>query len=168
MMQALRLAARAREFEEFPIGCVVVNQNRIIGKGFNQVKMSNDPTVHAEILAIIDAAQTLKNWSLENCTLYVTLESCPMCAGAIVNSHISRVVFGISDELLGACGTQSDLLTNNVFNRSIEIEKGVLADEYLALMRVYFQEQSRCKKNEEDNGYPSYAYFKKLFSTNEK
>lgn len=148
LRQALRQAEIAYESGEVPIGCVIVKEGRIVGKGYNQVEMLKDPTAHAEILAITAACQTLGNWRLEGCTLYVTLEPCPMCAGAILNSRIERVVYAAKDQRFGACGTRTQVLQDNALNRLVAVEGGTLfAEDSLVLIRSFFQEM-RAKKGD--------------------
>lgn len=107
----------------------------------------NDPTAHAEILAMGAASGALQNWRLEGCTLYVTLEPCPMCAGAILNARIAKVVYGSKDKRLGALGSTYDILTNNPLNREIEVKGELLKDESLGLIQDFFQELRRKTKN---------------------
>lgn len=141
MQQALRQAELAYEAGEVPIGCVIVKDDKIIGRGRNQVETLQDATAHAEILAITAAAATLENWRLDNCTLYVTLEPCPMCAGAILNSRLGRVVYAAADQRFGACGTQSNVLQPNALHRVVEVSGGELcADAALGLIKGFFQE----------------------------
>lgn len=147
MAQALRLAECAYESGEVPIGCVIVKDGRAIGKGYNQVETLKDSTAHAEILAIGAASGALENWRLDGATLYVTLEPCPMCAGAILNSRISRLVYGSPDARFGACGTCSDVLTGNSLSREVKVEGGVQAESSLMLIRSFFQEM-RAKKGD--------------------
>lgn len=148
MRQAFRQAEVAYDAGEVPIGCVIIDvKGRVIGKGYNQVERLKDPTAHAEVLAITAACQTLENWRLEDCTLYVTLEPCPMCAGAILNSRIARVVYAAPDKRFGACGTCSDVLTGNALNREVQVSGGIMADDSLALIRGFFQEM-RARKGD--------------------
>lgn len=140
MRQAIRQAELAYDAGEVPIGCVIVYEDRIVGKGYNQVEQLRDATAHAEIIAIGAASSTLENWRLENCTLYVTLEPCPMCAGAILNSRMGRVVYGSADSRFGGCGTTIDVLTGNALQRDVSLTSGVLAEECLGLIRAFFQE----------------------------
>ena len=139
MRMALREAEKAFEEKEIPIGCVIVKDGTVIGRGHDQIEMLKDATAHAEILAIGTAASALDNWRLDGCTLYVTLEPCPMCAGAILNSRISRVVFGSADTRFGGCGTTIDVLTGNALNRAVSVTGGVLADECLGILKSFFQ-----------------------------
>lgn len=147
MDMALQAAMTAYEQGEVPVGCVIVKEGHVIGKGYNQVESLKDATAHAEILAIGAAASKLDNWRLEDCTLYVTLEPCPMCAGAILNSRISRVVFGSPDKRFGACGTRTDVFTGNALSREVEVVSGVLGEESLGLIQHFFQEM-RARKGD--------------------
>jgi tRNA(adenine34) deaminase len=143
MRQALREAQGAYEEGEVPIGCVIVKDGKILGRGRNHMETLRDPTAHAEILAMGAASGALDNWRLEGCTLYATLEPCPMCAGAILNGRIAKVVYGSKDKRLGALGSAYDILSNNPLNRPIEIVGGVLAEECLDLLRSFFQEMRK-------------------------
>ena len=147
MRMALRQAQIAFDMKEIPIGCVIVKDGVVIGKGYNQVEQLKDATAHAEIIAIGTAASTLVNWRLDGCTLYVTLEPCPMCAGAILNSRVSRVVYGSPDSRFGGCGTTIDVITGNALKRAVEVTGGVLADECLGLLKGFFQ-QMRLEKGD--------------------
>ena len=150
MRMALRQAQIAFDLKEIPIGCVIVKDGVVIGKGYNQVEQLKDATAHAEIIAIGTAASTLDNWRLDGCTLYVTLEPCPMCAGAILNSRVSRVVYGSPDSRFGGCGTTIDVITNNALKRAVEVTGGILADECLGLLKGFFQ-QMRLEKGDSGN-----------------
>jgi tRNA(adenine34) deaminase len=149
MQMALGEAEAAFDNGEVPIGCVIVRDGKIIARGSNQMEALQDPTAHAEILAIGAAsAKGEGNWRLDDTTLYVTLEPCPMCAGAILNSRVSRVVFGAPDKRLGACGSTMDILKNNPIHREIEVLGGVLADQCLGIIQQFFQ-VLRARKKEE-------------------
>ena len=150
MRMALREAEKAFDEKEIPIGCIIVKDGVVIGKGHNQIEMLKDATAHAEILSIGTAASHLENWRLDGCTLYVTLEPCPMCAGAILNSRISRVVYGSPDTRFGGCGTTIDVISNNALKREVEVVGGVLADECLGLLKAFFQ-QMRLEKGDSGN-----------------
>lgn len=139
MRMALREAEKAFDEREIPIGCVIVKDGIVIGKGHNQIEMLKDATAHAEILSIGTAASKLDNWRLDGCTLYVTLEPCPMCAGAILNSRVSRVVYGSPDTRFGGCGTTIDVISNNALKRVVPVTGGVLAEECLAMLKLFFQ-----------------------------
>lgn len=140
MRQALREAHGAYAEGEVPIGCVIVKEGKILGRGRNHMETLRDPTAHAEILAMGAASSALENWRLDGCTLYATLEPCPMCAGAILNGRITKVVYGSKDKRLGALGSAYDILNGNPLNREIEVVGGVLGEECLALLRAFFQD----------------------------
>lgn len=139
MRMAIHEAQQAFDEKEIPIGCVIVKDGVVIGKGHNQIEMLKDATAHAEILSIGTAASKLDNWRLDGCTLYVTLEPCPMCAGAILNSRIGRVVYGSPDTRFGGCGTTIDVITDNALKRIVPVKGGVLAEECLGLLKSFFQ-----------------------------
>jgi tRNA(adenine34) deaminase len=139
MRQALAEAGNAAESADVPIGCVVVRDGRIIGRGFNQRELLQDPTAHAEIIAITAAASEVGSWRLERCTLYVTLEPCPMCAGAIVLARLPRLVFGAADPKAGACGSLMNLAHDPRLNHRVDITQGILADECGEKLRSFFQ-----------------------------
>ena len=141
MGEALRQAARAYEAEEVPVGAVVVREGRIIARAFNQVELLKDATAHAEMLAVTQAEQAVGDWRLTDCTLYVTKEPCPMCAGAIVHVRLRRVVFGAPDPKGGAAGSMMNLLQAPTLNHQSEITGGVRLDECRTLLRSFFQEQ---------------------------
>lgn len=140
MRHALREAEAAAREGEVPIGCVIVKDGKIIGKGRNRMETLRDPTAHAEILAMGAASSAVDNWRLDGCTLFVTLEPCPMCAGAILNGRITRVVYGSKDKRLGALGSAYDLLNGNPLNREIVVESGILAEDSLGLIQGFFKE----------------------------
>ena len=141
MGEALRLALRAYEAEEVPIGAVVVRAGRIIARAWNQVELLKDATAHAEMLALTQAEGAVGDWRLTDCTLYVTKEPCPMCAGAIVHTRLARVVFGASDPKGGAAGGAMTLLQFPSLNHRCEITAGVRLDECRSLLRQFFTEQ---------------------------
>lgn len=147
MGEALRQALRAYEAEEVPIGAVVVREGRIIARAFNQVELLKDATAHAEMLAITQAEQAVGDWRLNDCTLYVTKEPCPMCAGAVVHVRFGRVVFGASDPKGGAAGGAMNLLQFPSLNHRCEITAGVREDECRKLLQTFFAEQ-RLKSEE--------------------
>ena len=126
MLQALELASLAGSHGEVPIGALVVRNDQIVGAARNEMEHRQDASAHAEILAIREASKRLDSWRLDDCTLYATLEPCPMCAGAILNARISRVVYGARDHRLGACHTHWALLTQNPIGRQIDLRDGVL------------------------------------------
>jgi tRNA(adenine34) deaminase len=141
MGEALRLATKAFEAEEVPVGAVVVRGGRMIARAWNQVELLKDATAHAEMLAITQAEQAMEDWRLNDCTLYVTKEPCPMCAGAIVHVRFARVVFGASDPKAGAAGSAMNLLQFPTLNHKCLITGGVRADECASLLRTFFQQQ---------------------------
>jgi tRNA(adenine34) deaminase len=143
MGEALRQAARAYEAEEVPIGAVVVQEGRIIARAFNQVELLKDATAHAEMLAVTQAEGAVGDWRLTDCTLYVTKEPCPMCAGAIVHVRLARVVFGASDPKAGAAGSAMNLLQFPTLNHRCEITSGVREPECRALLQAFFAEQRK-------------------------
>ena len=139
MHQALKLAERAIDEDEIPVGAVIVKDERIIGRGYNQTEKLRDPTAHAEMIAISAAASTLSNKYLNECTLYVTLEPCPMCAGALIWSKIDRIIFGALDEKAGACGTVFNLTNSGKLNHNIEVIQGVLEADCSYLLKEFFK-----------------------------
>jgi tRNA(adenine34) deaminase len=141
MGQALREARKAYAATEVPVGAVVVRDGRVIARAWNQVETLKDATAHAEMLALTSAQQTLGDWRLEKCTLYVTKEPCPMCAGAIVHCRPERVVFGCPDPKTGAAGGWINLLESNPpLNHRCDVSAGVLGAESLALLQSFFRE----------------------------
>jgi len=139
MQYAVREAEQALEQHEVPVGCVIVHDGQVIGKAHNQREVLQDPTAHAEILAITQAAAHLKSWRLENTKLYVTLEPCPMCAGAIILSRIPEVYFGAFDPKAGVVGTLMNLLEDERFNHQATVHSGLMAEECGALLKHFFQ-----------------------------
>jgi tRNA(adenine34) deaminase len=138
MEYALREAEQAYKRKEVPIGAVIVHDGRIIGKGYNQTESLNDPTAHAEMIAITAAATFLGDRRLLDCTLYVTLEPCPMCAGAIVLARIPRVVYGAWDPKAGACGTLFNIVQDDRLNHRVELAPGVLEERCGGLLKEFF------------------------------
>ena len=138
MQEALALAQQAAALGEVPVGCVIVQDGKIVGRGKNTRETEKTALGHAEIQAIADACQNLGGWRLWNCTLYVTLEPCPMCAGAILNARIPRVVFGARDEKSGACGSVCDLFSMD-FNHHPTVTAGVLEQESQWLLQCFFE-----------------------------
>jgi tRNA(adenine34) deaminase len=138
MTAALALAKEAGDAGEVPVGCVITRQGQIVGRGRNRREEGKNALAHAEIEAINDACRNLGGWRLWECTLYVTLEPCPMCAGAIVNARIPRVVYGASDAKCGACGSVCDIFTMD-FNHHPQVETGLLAEESSALLADFFK-----------------------------
>lgn len=135
------LAEQALDEGEVPIGAIIVKDDQIIGKGYNQVQKLNDPTAHAEIIAITAACDYLENKYLTGCTLYATIEPCPMCAGALVWSKIDTAVFGAADSIAGACGSAFNISTNKKLNHQIKVIQGVLEADCEFLMKSFFKEK---------------------------
>lgn len=138
MREALALAAEGAGCGEVPVGALVVHDGEIVGRGFNQPIASADPTAHAEIGALRAAAAHLRNYRLTGCTLYVTLEPCAMCAGAMLHARVERLVFGAGDPKTGACGSVIDLFANERLNHHTQVAGGILAAECGALLRRFF------------------------------
>ena len=145
MQKALQLAKKSEEQGEVPVGAIVVRKNEIIGKGFNQPIVSHDPTAHAEIIALREAGEKIHNYRLLESTMYVTLEPCAMCAGAIVQARISRLVYAVEDKKTGACGSVFNIVQKEELNHSVEITKGILERECQTLIKNFFKEK-RLKK----------------------
>ncbi len=139
MQRALVLAERAQQLGEVPIGAVIVHENEIIAEGYNQPIASNDPTAHAEIIAIRQACNTQNNYRLLGTTLYVTLEPCPMCAGAMVHARIKRLVFAANDPNSGAAGTLCNIAHHPQLNHRIELTSGVLAEAASERLKAFFK-----------------------------
>jgi len=139
MLDALDMAERALESEDVPIGAVVVRQGRIIGRGCNQREKLQDPTAHAEMIALTAAAAEVGHWRLEGCTLYVTLEPCAMCAGALVLARVERLVFGAADAKAGACGSLYHITDDQRLNHRVQTVGGVCERECAELLRRFFQ-----------------------------
>src|SRR6516162_1143681 len=143
MREALRQAAKAYEAGEVPVGAVIVREGRVIARAFNQVELLKDATAHAEMLALTQAEEVIGDWRLTDCTLYVTKEPCPMCAGAIVHVRLARVVFGAADPKGGAAGSALNLLQFPTLNHRCEITSGVRDAECRALLQSFFAEQRK-------------------------
>ncbi|HUG92110.1 MAG TPA: tRNA adenosine(34) deaminase TadA [Planctomycetaceae bacterium] len=141
MRLALEQARRALEADEVPIGAVVVHDERIVGEGHNQRETLGDPTAHAEMIAITQAAGTIGSWRLLDCTLYVTLEPCPMCAGAVVQARVPRVIYGAADPKAGACHTLYRITDDQRLNHRATVMGGVLKEECGAILREFFARQ---------------------------
>jgi len=141
MQQAFKLAEEAYDEDEIPVGAVIVHEDRIVGRGYNQSERLTDPTAHAEILAISAACSTLENKYLTGCTLYVTKEPCPMCAGALVWAKIDRIVYGAADAKAGACGSAFNLAANNKLNHQIEVIQGIMEQDCEWILKQFFNER---------------------------
>ena len=138
MRAAYREAERARDLGEVPVGALVVFEEEVVGVGFNRRETDHDPVAHAEILAIRQAAEKLGRWRLTGCELFVTLEPCPMCAGAIVNSRLDRLIYGASDPRAGAAGTVFDLVRDDRLNHQVEVVHGVLREPCSQILSDFF------------------------------
>ena len=139
MRQALRLAKKAASLDEVPIGCVIVYQDKIIARGYNRRNTDKSTLAHAEIIAIRKASKVIGDWRLEDCTMYVTLEPCQMCAGAIVQARIPKVVMGTMNAKAGCAGSVINILQMEGFNHRVEIVKGVLEEECKSIMQEFFK-----------------------------
>jgi len=143
MREALSLALEAAAAGEVPVGAVVVKDGAVVGRGHNRPVASRDPTAHAEVMALRDAAERIGNYRLAECMLYVTLEPCAMCAGAMMNARISRVVYGAADPKSGACGSVVDLFAENRLNHHATVVGGVMAEEAAKLLQDFFSARRR-------------------------
>jgi len=138
MKESIRLAQKAFSEGEIPVGAIVIKNDKIIGRGYNQRERLNDPTAHAEILAITAASSTLEDWRLSDCTIYVTKEPCPMCAGAIINSRVSNLIFGAYDEEKGCCGSLYQLCGDRRLDSRTAVKGGVEEDKCTAILQEFF------------------------------
>jgi tRNA(adenine34) deaminase len=138
MREALALARRAAEAGEVPVGAVLVREGVVVGRGYNRPVSGRDPTAHAEVLALRDAAEHVGNYRLGECDLYVTLEPCAMCAGAIMHARVRRVLYGAADPKSGACGSVVDLFADNRLNHHATVTGGVMAEEAASLLQEFF------------------------------
>lgn len=139
MRQALQRAELALQQNEVPVGAIVVQENKVIGEGWDQTVTQNDPTAHAEIIALRAAAKTQRNYRLLDAILYVTLEPCAMCAGALLNARLKRVVFALADAKTGACGSVFNIIDAPCLNHRLHSTQGILAEESLALLQGFFK-----------------------------
>ncbi len=146
MQHALKLAKKAEAQDEVPVGAVIVLNDQIIGEGWNQPISSDDPTAHAEIMALRDAGEKIGNYRLPNATIYVTLEPCTMCAGAIIHARLAKLVYAVDDPKTGACGSVFNLLQTEELNHKVEIEKGVMEEENRSLIQSFFKEKRAKQK----------------------
>jgi len=145
MRLALAQAKKARKLDEVPVGAVIVQEGKLVATGFNRPIGTCDPTAHAEIQAIRDASQTLQNYRLPQCTLYVTIEPCAMCVGAIIHSRLKTLVFGALEPKAGMVESQQKLLSSGHFNHEVDVVGGVLEDECGGLMQEFFQAKRLAK-----------------------
>ena len=139
MRLALQQAQQAQVEDEVPVGAIILNQDRIIAAAYNQREQLHDPTAHAEMIAITQAAEAIGDWRLEHCTMYVTLEPCPMCAGAIIQSRIPRIVYGATDPKAGAVTSLYNLLTDTRLNHTVQVTGGVLAEDCGMILTNFFR-----------------------------
>ena len=151
MRRALELAAECAEADEVPVGAVVVKDGNIVAEGCNFKERENSAVRHAEIVALESAAKAVGNWWLEDCDVYVTLEPCPMCAGAMINARVRRVVFGAYDPKTGAAGSRVDLFRKGLFNHDVEVTGGVLEEECASLLTSFFRQKRAQKALAPDN-----------------
>jgi len=148
MTEALKEAQKAFDSDEVPVGCVIVYKGKIIARGHNQIKLLKDPTAHAEMIAITSAATYLKNERLLDCAMYVTIEPCAMCAGAMILGRIGRLAYGAPDPKTGACGSVLNIANRKDLNHRIKVDKGILEQESSLLLREFF-----AKKRENARSY---------------
>ena len=139
MRKAFKLANKAYSEKEVPVGAIVVQGNKVIGQGYNQRERLKDPTAHAEIIAITSASNTINNWRLSGCTIYVTKEPCPMCAGAIINSRIEALIFGAYDDEKGSCGSLYQLCGDKRLNSKTSVKGGIMENECAMLLKEFFK-----------------------------
>ena len=147
MKEALKEAIKASKKLEIPVGAVIVKDNKVIARAHNVKETKKDTTKHAEIIAIQKASQKLDTWRLIDCEMYVTLEPCSMCAGAIINSRIKKIYIGTMDEKTGACGSVLNLLEDYTFNHKVELETGILKEECKKTLQDFFKKLREMKKN---------------------
>lgn len=145
MIMAYKQAEKAKEKDEVPIGAVIVKDGKVISKGYNLVENTNKATAHAEIIAIEKACKKLKSWRLDGAEIYVTLEPCAMCAGAIANARIKKVYFGAYERKSGCAESKYPVLTDNGLNHSVEYEGGIMEEECASLIKKYFSEKRKAK-----------------------
>lgn len=152
MKQAIKLAEKAAELGEVPIGCVIEYQGKVIGRGYNRRTTDKSTLAHAEIIAIKKACKKMGDWRLEDCTMYVTLEPCQMCAGAIVQARVKKVVIGCMNPKAGCAGSILNVLQMDAFNHQVEIERGVLEEECSKMLTFFFKRlRQKLKVEKEDN-----------------
>lgn len=146
MKEALKEAQKAYNKLEVPVGCVIVKDDKIIARGHNLKEIKNDTTMHAELIAIRKASKKLESWRLNECEMYVTLEPCSMCAGAIINARIKKVYIGTLDEKTGAVGSVLNLFKDYTFNHVVDVEQGILQEECQQILKEFFKELRKQKK----------------------
>ena len=146
MKEALKQAQKAYEKGEIPVGAVIVKEHKIIARAYNEKEYKLDTTKHAEILAIQKASKKLKSWRLQDCDMYVTLEPCSMCAGALIQARIRKLYIGTMDKKTGACGSVLNLLEDYTFNHKVEVERGILQKDCENILKIFFKELREKKK----------------------
>jgi tRNA(adenine34) deaminase len=149
MRMAINQAAIAEDNGDVPIGAVIVHESRVIAKAYNERQQLNDPTAHAEIIALTQASDAVGSWRLHGCTMYVTLEPCPMCAGALVLARIDRLVFGTEDPKTGACGSLYNIVQDTRLNHQIQITSGVLMEDCKGQLQAFFQRRRQENRSEQ-------------------
>jgi len=149
MRMAIDQAYIAEENGDVPIGCVVVFEGRVVAKAYNQRQQLHDPTAHAEIIALTQASEFIGNWRLHGCTIYVTLEPCPMCAGALVLARLDRLVYGTDDPKTGSCGSLYNIVQDPRLNHRLEVQSGILQQDCRQQLQAFFQ-----RRRQENAGYP--------------
>jgi len=153
MWQAIKEAQKAYDIGEVPVGAVIVKDNKIIARAYNRKETGKDTTKHAEIIAIQKASKKLGTWRLIDCEMYVTLEPCSMCAGALIQSRIKKIYIGTMDEKTGACGSVLNLLEDYKFNHQVEVERNVLKDECENILKQFFKELRQIKKKSKEEQF---------------
>ena len=153
MRAALREAGASAAADEVPVGCVIVHDGIVVGRGRNQTEALQDATAHAEIVSIGAASNALGTWRLNECTMYVTLEPCAMCAGAIILARLGRLVYGAADPKAGACGSVLDVIHEPRLNHRVEVANGVLAEECGGLLRRFFERKRRAAAARQEPGH---------------
>ncbi len=151
MKEAIELSKKAYELEEIPIGCIIVYNDKIISKAYNKRNTNKNTLAHAEVLAINEACENLQDWRLENCTMYVTVEPCAMCSGAILQSRMTRLVYGTKNTKGGCVHSIVPLLSNTNFNHTVKVTAGVLEEECAENMSSFFRKLRRNRKNKQKN-----------------
>jgi Cytosine/adenosine deaminases len=154
MKEAIKQAKKAYKIKEVPIGCVIVYEDKIIARAYNKRNSKKNTLAHAELLAIDKASKVIGDWRLEDCTMYITLEPCQMCAGAIVQARIKKIVIGSMNPKAGCAGSILNLLQMEQFNHQVEIETGVLEEECTALLQNFFKELREAKKEKKTSASP--------------
>jgi tRNA(adenine34) deaminase len=151
MQAALKEAEKAFEKDEVPVGAVIVQGDRLVGKGHNQIETLQDPTAHAEMIALTAAANTLQSRRLENCMIYVTLEPCAMCAGALLLARIKTLIFAADDPKAGACGSLRNIVQDHRLNHQVEIVSGILQEKSTLMLKTFFENMRKTKRNQRLN-----------------